>query len=175
MGCNEEHEDKLDLARIDLKGWILDLRCAEDGDVKAYLEALTRMVEEHATMGGIIEDEEQVEITIRSLPRSYRTIFAAMMAVGRCTKKPIKVDDIVKEVKEEYAARKLDNQDTKRNQEVKKEENDALYTQGGGSGSRGTVEVTADIIEEADEVKVQAQARVLDALTVCQMMQTSTS
>jgi hypothetical protein len=65
------HEGKTELVQIDLRRRLQEMRCDENGDVKAHFGELMRLRESLAGMGATVEDRDFYAIILGSLPESY--------------------------------------------------------------------------------------------------------
>ena len=63
--------DKSDFYKVDARRRLADMRCDEDGDVRAHTNALVALRDELAGMGAMVTDEEFSSTILGSLPMTY--------------------------------------------------------------------------------------------------------
>ena len=70
------------MVTVDMRHKLQAEKCPKSGDVRTHLNKLQAMQEDLASMGGSITNEDFTSIILGSIPQSYDTYIAAIMATS---------------------------------------------------------------------------------------------
>jgi hypothetical protein len=101
----KDAEDKSDMHQTDAQRRLHEMRCDDEGDLKAHLTEMIQLSQELAAMGSTIADKDLTAIIMASLPPSYRSFLQSITASARVVSKTIEPFDLVHWVTEEYELR----------------------------------------------------------------------
>ena len=119
------------MVTVDMQCKLQAEKCPESGDVKAHLYKLQVMREDLASMGGSIDDEDFTSIILGSIPQSYDTYIAAIMATSTLMDKTLSPTNLIDAIQDEA------DRHTIKSPKFKKAKQDAAYSAGQSSGGKG--------------------------------------
>jgi len=125
-----QFQDKSRMVSMDLRHRLGQLRCAEKGDVRAHFEKMSQMVEDLASLGHPVNEDDLYAIILASLPPSFEGYISAMSATSSVLGTTLSSNDLFKSITDEYDRRQI-------GKATKKEENVAFYSNDGGRGGGG--------------------------------------
>src|SRR6266536_611198 len=97
--------EKSDFYKVDARRRLADMRCDEDGDVRADANALVALRDELAGMGATVSDEEFSSIILGSLPLTYRTYLAPIVKAAEFAGTKIHPEKLLHTIVEEAGSR----------------------------------------------------------------------
>jgi hypothetical protein len=96
------HKDKTKLVQIDLRHWLQETRCEENGDVRTHFSKMLRLCKSLAGMGTAIEDRDFYAMILASLPKSYHPLLSSINTVAKITATPLSPYELINIITEEY-------------------------------------------------------------------------
>ena len=93
-------------------------KCLKSGDVHAHLNKLQVMHEDLASMGGSIPDEDFTSIVLKSIPLSYDTYIAAIMATSSLMDKTLSPTNLIDAIQNEADRHTIKNPKSKKEEDV---------------------------------------------------------
>ncbi|THH15818.1 hypothetical protein EW146_g4715 [Bondarzewia mesenterica] len=98
----KEYEQKLDIAKVDVRRQMMEAKCNEGGDVRVHLNFLLKSKEQLAGMRMKIEDEDFSVMIMSSLPPSYHNSLRAITSAAHVTEKPLSPVTLMQFILEVY-------------------------------------------------------------------------
>jgi hypothetical protein len=100
---SQEYQAKSVYAQTDLQQAFFDMRCAKDGDVRAFLQALSHKREELAAAGAPVSDSEYQRTILRGIPDDLARFASQLLASTRLASpsSPVDVDTLIIHICEE--------------------------------------------------------------------------
>ena len=125
----KKREKKSRMVTVDMRCKLQAEKCPESRDMRAHLHKLQAMREDLASIGGSISDEDFTSIILSSIPQSYDSYIAAIMATSSLLDKTLSPTNLIDAICDEADRRTIKNPKFK-----KKDEQDAAYVAGQSSG-----------------------------------------
>ena len=97
------------MVTVDMQRKLQAEKCPESGDVRAHLHKLQAMREDLASMGGTIDDEDFTSIILGSIPQSYNTYIAAIMATSTLLNQTLSPTNLIDAICDEADRRIIKN------------------------------------------------------------------
>jgi hypothetical protein len=104
--CNI-HKDKTELIQIDLRHWLQETRCEENGEVRTHFSKMLWLCESLAGMGTAIEERDFYAIILVSLLKSYHPLLLSINATAKIMATPLSPYKLINIITEEYEHQKL--------------------------------------------------------------------
>jgi hypothetical protein len=98
----KDAEDQSDMHQTDARRRLHEMRCDDEGDIKAHLTEMIQLSQELAAMGSIIANKDLTAIIMASLPPSYRSFLQSISASARVVSKTVEPFDLMHWITEEY-------------------------------------------------------------------------
>ena len=124
----EKREKKSWMVTVDLRCKLQVEKCAESGDMRAHLYKLQAMRKDLMSMGGIIDNKDFMSVILGSIPQSYDTYIAAIMAMSSLMDKTLSSTNLIDAIHDEVDRRTI------KNPKAKKSEQDVAYVASQSSG-----------------------------------------
>ena len=132
----DDFEKRSHMFTINLRRWLQDVHCEDNGNVHTHFDNLRNMREELAALSESIPDQDFAAIILGSLPKSYNTYLSAITATLSVLGKEVDPDALILSVIDEYNRHSVKNHQTK-----DKGKSDATFFAGGslkgGKGGKG--------------------------------------
>ncbi len=125
----DEYKKKSKMMTVDLRRKLHDMKCAENGDVKAHSNVIRTILEDLQSMGAYPGDNNALAIYMGSLPPSYDPYLSALTATSTLLTKDLNFETVMCGVNNEADCRTL--------KAPKKEEKEAAFNTSSGSSGRG--------------------------------------
>ncbi|KAA1476188.1 hypothetical protein DENSPDRAFT_752352, partial [Dentipellis sp. KUC8613] len=104
--CNE-FESQSDLYKIDIRCKMMELCCAEGGDVRAHIDTLIAFQDQLSGLGSPLPDSDYAAVIMGSLPRSFDPTIATITAAARINQQPLTPLIVIWHALDKYDRRKL--------------------------------------------------------------------
>nr|GAT43935.1 polyprotein [Mycena chlorophos] len=125
-----EFEKKSKMVTVDLRRKLQDMRCAENGDVRAHLSAMQTLRTDLVGMSADPGNDNFIAIVMGSLPISYDPYLAALTATATVSNTILSPDDVIQALSQEYDRCALRSKS-------KKNDSDVAFAAGGrGNGKK---------------------------------------
>ena len=133
-----DFEKRSRMITIELRKKLHDIRCAENGNVRAHFDTIRTMREELASLGTTINQQDFSAIILGSLPKNYDQFLSAVTATASVLKQDLDPEDLMQTIIDEF------NRCSTRSGFSKDKNADAAFF-AGGTGYKGAQRSTKDL------------------------------
>src|SRR3984893_12644308 len=113
MAIRNDATKKSQLHKVDTRRRLQTMLCDEDTDIKAHLNAMTKLREELEAIGASVPDEDFGTMLLTSLPPSYRSLLHTITHAASLSGVAINPNDLMRIVLEESRQRELSENNPK--------------------------------------------------------------
>jgi gag-polypeptide of LTR copia-type len=133
-----DFEKRSRMITIELRKRLHDIRCAENGNIRAHFDTIRTMREELASLGTTLDEQDFSAIILGSLPKNYDQFLSAVTATASVLKQELDPGDLMQTVIDEF-----DRRSTRSGFSKEKSSDAAFFV--GGTGNKGGKRSSKDL------------------------------